>query len=92
MRTLARILAAWAISLVLLPPGASAISQRDAGLHDWSIPLIGQPATAPGARPRFHYPAGPAETATSALVYTTTERNVLAAIEPRGGGIGAHLP
>ena len=76
---------------LLLAPGAFAVSQKDAGLHDWSIPLIGQPATSAGARPRFHYPAGPAETATSALVYTTTARNVLAAIEPRAGGIGAGL-
>lgn len=77
------------LSSLLLLPGVTAISERDAGIHDWAIPLVGQPSTSPGARPRFHYPAGPKDTATSSLVYTITERNVLAAIEPRAGGIGA---
>lgn len=86
----------WPLLLLLLPllclPGVAAISKKDAGLHDWTIPLIGQPSTAVDARPRFHYPAGPSKTSTSALIYTTTERNVLAAIEPRAGGIGTVQP
>lgn len=64
------------------------ISQRDAGLHDWHLELMGLPATEPGTSPRFHYPAGPSNTASSSLVYTATQKNVLAALDPKTGAIG----
>lgn len=64
------------------------ISQRDAGLHDWHLELIGLPAVEAGTRPRFHYPAGASNTASSSLVYTATQKNVLAALDPKTGAIG----
>lgn len=64
------------------------ISQRDAGVHDWHLELIGLPSTEPGTSPRFHYPAGPSNTASSSLVYTATQKNVLAALDPKTGAIG----
>lgn len=64
------------------------ISQRDAGLHDWHMELVGVPAIETGTGPRFHYPAGPSNTASSSLVYTATQKNVLAALDPKTGIIG----
>lgn len=64
------------------------ISQRDAGLHDWHLELVGMPALETGTSPRFHYPAGPTNTASSSLVYTATQKNVLAALDPKTGVIG----
>lgn len=64
------------------------ISQRDAGVHDWHMELVGLPKVESGASPRFHYPAGPSNTGVSSLVYTSTQRNVLAALDPKTGVVG----
>lgn len=77
-----------AFILALLSPALHAVNLADAGLHDWHMPLIGQPSHLQALSPRFHYPAGPSATSVSSLVYTVTQRNVLAAIEPKAGGIG----
>lgn len=72
----------------LQAPSVHAISQQDAGVHDWHLPLIGQPHASPELGARFHYPAGRTKAAVSALVYVATEKNVLAAVEPRLGDVG----
>lgn len=64
------------------------IPQRDPGLHDWHLELVGMPAVEIGTSPRFHYPAGPSNTASSSLVYTATQKNVLAALDPKTGIVG----
>ena len=72
----------------ILPAAVLSISERDAGVHDWHLSLIGRPWTTPGRRPRFHYPAGRDQSHISSLIYTATEKNILAAIEPRLGNLG----
>jgi hypothetical protein len=83
-----RWLASALIPALCTPSGVLGISQRDAGVHDWHLELVGQPTLGPDTNPLFHYPAGASNTAASSLVYVATQKNVLAAIDPKSGAPG----
>lgn len=74
---------------LLFATQSAAIHESDVGIVDWHKPLIGTPdyhsiATAPV----FHRVG---QKNTQSVVLTATIRNVLAALNPVNGSIGAYL-
>lgn len=79
--------------LSLLPSPALSILARDPGVVDFHIPLIGPPITSQSPNspsPKFHYAARPTVQVERppAIIFTATEKNVLAALRPNKGDIG----
>ena len=79
----------WLASLCVLP--ALAIHASEAGVVDWYKPLIGDALTGnPNISPVFHRIAAQ-DGQTRSLILTATASNVLAALHPENGTIGALL-
>lgn len=71
---------------------ALAVHASEAGVVDWYKPLIGDALTGnPYLSPTFHRIEELGGT-TKSLVLTATTSNVLAALHPEDGSIGAHIP
>ena len=82
-----RLLAACVLSVCVLP--AFAIHASEAGVVDWYKPLIGDTLTGnPHLSPVFHR-VGEVNESTKSYVLSATTSNVLAALHPENGTIGA---
>lgn len=77
----------WLIALFGLP--ALAIHSSEAGVVDWHKPLIGDALTGNAALSPIFHRLGEANEATKSYVLTATTNNVLAALHPENGTIGA---
>jgi ER membrane protein complex subunit 1 len=68
----------------------AALHESDVGVVDWHKLLIGLPNFhAPWTLPLFHRVRNLTDDTTSSFVITATKANVLAALEPENGKIGA---
>lgn len=65
----------------LLPASVFAVFQDEAFVNDWHIPLLG-PSLSDSTF--FHRPVFDAK---ASLIYTLSERNILAALHPKDGGV-----
>ena len=78
-----------ATCLLLFGVPISAIHASEAGVLDWYKPLIGDTLTGnTGLSPVFHR-IGEVNESTKSYVLTATSSNVLAALHPENGTIGA---
>lgn len=69
------------LGLAALLPSTLAVFKDDAFVNDWHIPLLGPSLY---GSTFFHRPVTDAK---ASLIYTLTERNILAAVHPKDGGI-----
>ena len=70
------------VALISLCAVSTALHEADVGLVDWHKQLIGVPLAGPlSASPSFHHVEN------RSLIITTTDSNVLAALEPEDGSI-----
>lgn len=69
----------------------AAIYESDVGVVDWHRSFIGVPSTtSPASSPSFHRVKATANSGnTKSFVVTATESNVLAALDPVNGTVGA---
>lgn len=87
MPNMLRLLGTWLASLAVLP--ALAIHASEAGVVDWYKPLIGDALTGnPYLSPAFHRITQDNGN-TKSLVLAATSSNVLTALHPEDGSIGA---
>ena len=84
-----RLLGMWLAGLTALPALVLAIHASEAGVVDWYKPLVGNALTGNAhAAPVFHR-TSLENGNTKSLVLTATSSNVLAALHPENGSIGA---
>jgi len=80
-----------ALLLTVLPAPTAAIHESEAGIIDWHKPLVGVPLIdSPNTAPLFHR-VSVGQGVTKSVVVTATGSNVLAAIDPVDGSVGAFL-
>lgn len=87
------LLRAWLVVALGLLPLSLALHASEAGVVDWHKPLVGVPIThSQSLSPTFHrFSTGSSRKSTQSVILTTTSSNVLAALDPVKGDVGAYL-
>lgn len=76
--------------LFSLAVNVNGLYESQAGIIDWHKPYIGIPRLTPSTSPRFHRIASTQPNIPSkAVVVVGTQKNVLAALNPSDGAVGA---